>query len=86
MWDSETGLFNFGARYYAPTSGRWTLPDWSAVPIAVPYADLDSPQTLNLYTYVGNNPITHTDVDGHDAAPDASSGAGSDDSGGGART
>ena len=65
MWDSETGLFYFGARYYNPTPGRWMLPDWSAVPAPVPYADLGNPQTLNLYAYVGNNPITHTDVDGH---------------------
>ncbi len=32
---------------------------------AVPYADLANPQTLNLYAYVGNNPVSHTDSDGH---------------------
>jgi hypothetical protein len=31
----------------------------------VPYADLTDPQTLNLYTYVRNNPLGHADADGH---------------------
>lgn len=47
--DAETGLDNFQARYYASMSGRWMLPDWSALPEPVPYASLDNPQTLNLY-------------------------------------
>jgi len=65
MQDAETGLDYFQARYYNSTPGRWMVPDWSSVPMAVPYADLSNPQTLNLYTYVGDNPISHTDVDGH---------------------
>jgi len=40
-------------------------PDWSASPEAVPYAKLDDPQSLNLYTYARNNPTTLTDPDGH---------------------
>ena len=63
--DTESGLDYFGARYYASNAGRWMLPDWSSVPEAVPYANLNLPATLNLYTYVGNNPITGRDVDGH---------------------
>ena len=47
--DSETGLDYFGARYFSAAQGRWTSPDWSAVPQPVPYADLSDPQTLNLY-------------------------------------
>src|SRR4030095_9297425 len=31
----------------------------------VPYADLKQPQTLNLYAYVGNNPLANADADGH---------------------
>jgi hypothetical protein len=31
----------------------------------VPYADLGNPQSLNLYAYVGNNPLNSTDRDGH---------------------
>ncbi|HTQ55322.1 MAG TPA: RHS repeat-associated core domain-containing protein [Bryobacteraceae bacterium] len=56
----------FGARYYAPSEGRFTSPDWSALPQPVPYAKLTDPQTLNLYGYVRNNPLAMTDPDGHD--------------------
>ena len=31
----------------------------------VPYAKLDNPQSLNLYTYVVDNPLRYTDADGH---------------------
>ena len=31
----------------------------------VPWAKLVNPQTLNLYQYVGNNPLTGVDPDGH---------------------
>jgi RHS repeat-associated protein len=55
----------FGARFYDPNLGRWLTPDWSDDPTPVPYADLTSPQTLNLYAYVENNPITGIDPDGH---------------------
>ena len=29
------------------------------------FSKLDNPQTLNLYAYVGNNPLSLTDSDGH---------------------
>jgi RHS repeat-associated protein len=64
--DAETGLDYFGARYYSGAQGRWTSPDWSAKPQPVPYAKLDDPQTLNLYSYVGNNPLARADLDGHE--------------------
>lgn len=63
--DSETGLDYFGARYYGSNMGRFMSADWSAVPVAVPYADLTDPQTLNLYGYVRNNPLNRTDPTGH---------------------
>ncbi len=63
--DSESDNDYFGARYYISRHGRWLTPDWSARQEAVPYADLANPQTLNLYAYVGNNPVSHTDSDGH---------------------
>jgi hypothetical protein len=35
-------------------------------PDAVPWADYENPQSLNLYAYVLNNPLTGVDDDGHD--------------------
>ena len=64
--DSETGLDYFGARYYGSNMGRWMSPDWSAKPDPVPYSDLHDPQSLNLYGYVRNNPLSRADIDGHD--------------------
>lgn len=63
--DAETGLDYFGARYFSGALGRFTSPDWSESPEPVPYADLSDPQTLNLYSYVRNNPLAHVDADGH---------------------
>jgi len=64
--DAETGLDYFDARYYSNGLGRFITPDWSAVPVPVPYADLTDPQTLNLYGYVRGLPTTRADLDGHD--------------------
>ena len=63
--DTETNNDDFGARYYSSSFGRWTSPDWSAVPAPVPYANLTNPQTLNLYAMVSDNPETFADLDGH---------------------
>ena len=50
--------------------GRFMSPDWSAQEEPVPYAKLDNPQTLNLYSYVENNPLTSTDPTGHEGCCD----------------
>jgi RHS repeat-associated protein len=63
--DTESGNDYFGARYYASSVGRFLSPDWSAKIMPVPYAKLGDPQTLNLYAYVQNNPLTRFDPDGH---------------------
>ena len=63
--DAESGNDYFGARYYASSMGRFMSPDWSAKQEPVPYAKLDNPQSLNLYAYVMNNPMTRIDPDGH---------------------
>jgi RHS repeat-associated protein len=68
--DTESGNDYFGARYYASTMGRFLSPDWSAKEEPVPYAKLDDPQSLNLYVYVLNNPLTRFDLDGHGCPPD----------------
>lgn len=56
--DSVTGLDYFGARYYASVQGRFTSPDSYA-------GRLVNPQTLNLYSYVRNNPLKYVDPTGH---------------------
>jgi len=63
--DAESGNDYFGARYYGSSMGRFLSPDWSNTPEAVPYADLTNPQSLNLYSYVDNNPLSRRDLDGH---------------------
>ncbi len=42
----------------------------TGIPIAgpVPFSDLSTPQSLNLYSYVRNNPVSLIDRDGHDCA------------------
>ncbi|WP_263376068.1 RHS repeat-associated core domain-containing protein [Granulicella aggregans] len=63
--DAESGLDDFGARYYGSNMGRWMSPDWSAKTEPVPYANLGDPQSLNLYAYVRGNPVGRADLDGH---------------------
>jgi hypothetical protein len=40
-------------------------PDWAEGATDVPHADFGNPQSLNLYAYALNNPITTADPDGH---------------------
>jgi RHS repeat-associated protein len=56
--DPVTGLVNFAARDYDPTIGRWTARD----PVL-----LDGGQ-LNLYLYLGNNPVNGVDRQGTDGS------------------
>ena len=64
--DTESGNDYFMARYYSSAMGRFMSPDWSAKAEPVPYAKLDDPQSLNLYVYLENNPLTRVDADGHE--------------------
>jgi RHS repeat-associated protein len=63
--DAESGNDYFEARYYSGAMGRFLSPDFSEDPEPIPYSDKHDPQTLNLYSYVLNNPLSHTDPDGH---------------------
>jgi RHS repeat-associated protein len=59
--DAESGLDYFGARYLSSAQGRFTSPD--------PHnegAQLVDPQSWNMYSYVGNNPLRYVDPDGED--------------------
>lgn len=51
--DEDTGLINYGKRYYDSETGRWTTPD--------PLGVIDGP---NVYAYVGNNPMALQDLYG----------------------
>jgi len=65
--DSESGNDYFEARYFGSSMGRFLSPDYSdSDPFPVPSADFDNPQSLNLYSYVHNNPLVNVDPDGHD--------------------
>ena len=64
--DAESGLDEFGARYYASGLGRWYSPDWSDEPEPIPYSQEGDPQSLNLYSYTRNNPAAIVDTDGHE--------------------
>lgn len=56
----RTGLDYAVNRSYDSKQGRFTQVD----PIGFSASSLISPQTLNLYSYCGNDPINHTDPDG----------------------
>ena len=56
--DSETGLHYYNARYYDPYIRRFTQPDDII-------QNVYSPQGLNRYSYVWNNPLKYTDPSGH---------------------
>jgi RHS repeat-associated protein len=58
--DTESGLDYFGARYYGSNMGRFISPD----PSGLLYTDSGNPQSLNLYSYVLNNPQKFTDPAG----------------------
>lgn len=51
--DSQSGLYYYGFRYYAPWLSRWISPD--------PSGPADGP---NMYLFVSNNPMTLVDPNG----------------------
>ena len=55
-----TGLDYAVNRFYSAAQGRFTQVD----PIGMSAASLSDPQSLNMYSYCGNDPINHVDPDG----------------------
>jgi len=53
-FDAETGLYYYNARYYDANTGRFISQD----PMSFDAGD------MNLYRYVGNNPMTNVDMTG----------------------
>ncbi|MBA9088808.1 RHS repeat-associated protein [Fontibacillus solani] len=56
--DEETGLYYLRARYYDPEVGRFISKDTYE-------GQINNPLSLNLYTYVENNPSIYTDPTGY---------------------
>ncbi|KJZ62515.1 RHS repeat domain-containing protein [Pseudomonas fluorescens] len=54
----DSGLYYYGARYYAPWLQRWVSAD--------PAGDVDG---LNLYGFVGSNPLNYFDDNGAERTP-----------------
>jgi RHS repeat-associated protein len=59
-YDARTGLVYFGYRFYVPALGRWLTPD-----------PIGAAGGLNLYEYVGGNPVMAVDPTGEFAAAGA---------------
>lgn len=57
--DPESGLLNYGARFYDPAIGRFTQPD-SRI-------DTLEPGSTDQYAYANNNPVAFNDPSGHNA-------------------
>ena len=58
---SDTTKLDYAvSRHYSSAQGRFTQVD----PIGMSATQLEDPQSLNLYAYVGNDPINYTDPDG----------------------
>ena len=58
-YDSATGLYYEGARYYDPTTGRFTIQDSIT-------GTQEDPLSLNRYIYARDNPMKIVDLAGHE--------------------
>ncbi|NDI34537.1 RHS repeat-associated core domain-containing protein [Chengkuizengella sediminis] len=58
IYDEESGLIYLRARYYDPSIGRFITEDTYE-------GTISNPLSMNLYTYVYNNPMIYNDPSGH---------------------
>ena len=56
LLDSDSGLYQVRYRYLHPALGRWLSRD--------PLKDVEMKLGLNIYAYIGNNPLVRSDSDG----------------------
>nr|WP_281279765.1 RHS repeat-associated core domain-containing protein [Paenibacillus humicus] len=68
-WDSTTELQYLRARWYDPSMGRFISEDTYE-------GQIDNPLSLNLYTYVINNPLKYVDPTGHEHEKGSGGGGG----------
>ena len=57
-FDSATGLYYYGARYYDPTTGRFVTEDTYG-------GRMTDPQSMDRYVYARDNPMRYNDPSGH---------------------
>jgi RHS repeat-associated protein len=69
VFDPDTGLYYYGARYYDPQLGKFIQPD-DTIP------NLWNPQSYDRYAYCLNDPFRYTDPDGRAAMDWANSWSG----------
>jgi RHS repeat-associated protein len=67
---AELGIYHYNARFYSPKLGRFLSADTLMSGFA-------SPQNLNRFAYVANNPVRYTDPSGHMLMADTEGGGGS---------
>jgi len=53
LQDRSTGWVKYGARWYDPTTGRWTQQDTLDAPL--------DPRNANRYAFAANDPINNSD-------------------------
>ena len=58
VYDRNTGLYYYNARFYNPEDGRFITQDTYR-------GESKEPDTLHLYAYCANNPVNYVDPSGH---------------------
>jgi RHS repeat-associated protein len=61
-FDTESGLYYMGRRYFAPEIARFLTPD--SLALFKPQKFLGRPRALHPYAYSGNDPLNNTDPEG----------------------